>query len=771
MRRALLAAVLLTEATRLSAQTGLAERAVDPAKHVIVLVNDAVPESVEIGKHYCEMRKVPEANVLHLNVTKAETTTWLDFREKILKPFTEFVAKFPELLYVVPTYGVPLRISVEKSDKTDQYGLGNSACVDAELALALQPDHEIEAWINNPLMAAARHITTEDRFLLISRLDGPTPAIARKLVDKAVYAETYGPEGKAFLDTRGMRDDGGSYGTTDEEMRRTILVWEKHKIPYEDEDTETEVDISTIKNCLFYWGWYTGTYNGTGSFKFNTGAVAAHLHSFSAATIRNDKANWVGPLLAHGVTCTMGTVFEPFTIGFPAMHIVYDRMLEGYTWGEATAMSSRILSWMCVFVGDPLYAPWSKGMKEAQERNRGLATAVYDSVAAGLDAGDLDAAQKSLDDVARLPMPFEGGRDTSFLERELAARRIAKATGTVAALAKALADGSAAADAKAAQPAWERALALSPMNFEANLALGRLHEDAGRHDKAIACLENARKVVPDAPAAAEPLGRALMALGKFKDAVPLLRRAAELGAGAEVLQLLGEACLKSGDPKQAVTFLADALTKDPFNRPIALALAKAHESAKDTPGQLKALQAAVAIPVDALEDIPGYKAAWKGLSTVAERAKDAPERARAALALADLGNPMFEPPAKGAAAKIADLVDDLIADEKKIALKAPPSEVLKWSLLPRLVVGNGGSDTVTIVLRGGCPRMIQLPPLAGNGRMAVKEIGVYPGEYELAILSVKGKEKRVGYLRVRFDEGKRYGLIVDGNLGLGMPPK
>lgn len=758
------------------AETGVIDRPFDPATTVVVLVNDAVPESVDIGKHYCEVRKVPEANILHLNVPREEEISWPVFTEKILGPFLGHLDKFTEAIFVVPTYGVPVKIKNEKSDRNPEAnpsGLGNSACVDAELALALQPDHEIEAWVNNELFRKDKRITRDDRYLMVSRLDGPTPAIARALVDKAVYAETYGPKGIAWLDTRGLAEDGGSYGTTDCEMRTCLLVWDQYGIPYKDDDKPELLDVSTCADAMFYWGWYTGTYNGTKPYTFNVGAIGAHLHSFSAGTIRSATAQWVGPLLAHGITCTLGTVYEPFTIGFPAMNIVYDRMLKGYTWGEACAMAARINSWMCVYVGDPLYAPWSKGMKEPQEKNFAIATKAYDRLEAALDANDMAAAKQVLADLAALPIKFAGGtKDMSFIQREMVARGLAPATGTVKDLLAAILEAAGATDPKLKQAAIDKALAISPMNYEANLANGKLLADAGKHPQAIAALENARKVVPDSVEAAEPLGRAMAATGKFKEAIPILKKAAENGAGAEALELLGDCCLKAGDAAGAVTYLTDAVKRNPNDRGAAMALAKACESARDNAGALKALQGAVLITPESTEDVPAWKASWKALSSAAARAKDKAEGERAGLALADLGSGLFEVPSKGVALKMVQRVEALSTTDKPITIKTPPNEALAGALLPRLVVGNAGPDPIVIHIAGLAPRDVPLPAApGGQGKVATKEIGLFPGDIDIAIEAPKGKEKRIGVARFRVELGKRYGFVLDGDLNPAIPKK
>jgi hypothetical protein len=118
-------------------------------------------------------------------------------------------------------------------------------------------------------------------------------------------------------------------------------------------------------------GWYAGNPSAwKGDVEFRTGGIDVHLHSFAAATIRNDKGHWVAPLLKWGATCTLGTTWEPYTTGFPYEWIYWDRIARGFNWAEATAMSNHLLSWQATFFGDPLYTPYPNGFKETHAANR-----------------------------------------------------------------------------------------------------------------------------------------------------------------------------------------------------------------------------------------------------------------------------------------------------------------------------------------------------------------------------------------------------------------
>ena len=95
------------------------------------------------------------------------------------------------------------------------------------------------------------------------------------------------------------------------------------------------------------------------------GAIAYHLHSFSASTVRSTTQNWVGPLIAHGADATMGNVYEPFLALTPHLDIFTKRMLDGDSFAEAAWASELGVSWMTTMVGDPLYRPFQKPLADA----------------------------------------------------------------------------------------------------------------------------------------------------------------------------------------------------------------------------------------------------------------------------------------------------------------------------------------------------------------------------------------------------------------------
>ena len=119
-----------------------------------------------------------------------------------------------------------------------------------------------------------------------------------------------------------------------------------------------------MSQIAIYCGWYAGDVCGPFAqpkVEFMPGAFAYHLHSSSAATLRSTTANWCGPLLAKGATCTMGCVYEPYLSLTPNVALFLERFTVGqFTFGEAAWAAQPALSWQTTVIGDPLYRPFGK---------------------------------------------------------------------------------------------------------------------------------------------------------------------------------------------------------------------------------------------------------------------------------------------------------------------------------------------------------------------------------------------------------------------------
>ena len=189
-------------------------------------------------------------------------------------------------------------------------------------------------------------------------------------MDKAIQAETNGLWGRAYFDLRGLTNT--DYKKGDDWLRGAAEA--ARRCGFEtvvDDRPETFSAAFPMSQIALYAGWYVGDVSGPFTrpqVEFMPGAFAFHLHSFSAHTLRSTSQYWCGPLLARGVTATMGCIDEPYLDGNPDMEIFMSRwLLSGFSFGEAACAAQQTASWQTTVVGDPLYRPFGGNPQKSHE--------------------------------------------------------------------------------------------------------------------------------------------------------------------------------------------------------------------------------------------------------------------------------------------------------------------------------------------------------------------------------------------------------------------
>jgi tetratricopeptide (TPR) repeat protein len=126
-----------------------------------------------------------------------------------------------------------------------------------------------------------------------------------------------------------------------------------------------------MSQIAIYIGWYAENVEGplrSPKVEFMPGAIAYHLHSYSAASLRETNRFWVGPLLARGATVTMGCVSEPYLTFTPDVAtFTAALMFRAFSFGEAAYAGLNSVSWQTTVVGDPLYRPFGKSPEALQK--------------------------------------------------------------------------------------------------------------------------------------------------------------------------------------------------------------------------------------------------------------------------------------------------------------------------------------------------------------------------------------------------------------------
>jgi uncharacterized protein (TIGR03790 family) len=364
----------------------------DYAPDTVVVFNHVLPESKKLAELYAKSRGIPAANLVGLPVSTEETISRKEFETTLETPLRNaFTARgwwkieesaggaraassnSKRVLAVIR--GVPLRISEQPAEpgppdpRTGQRPPApppaamkqNNASVDSELAMLGLLTKQADGAINNPFYNKDEAFSDAllPMMLLVGRIDGPSVKICERMIKDAAATERTGLWGRAYLD---LARKGSAYDEGDGWILGAGRALGTSGWPVSiDAHPQTLPTNYPMTDAAVYLGWYTRTPDGpflNPSFRFRPGAVACHIHSFSATTVRSETSEWCGPLLSRGAAAVLGNTWEPYLALTTHLDVFTDRLLRGYTLAEAAFMATPAVSWMNVVLGDPLYRPF-----------------------------------------------------------------------------------------------------------------------------------------------------------------------------------------------------------------------------------------------------------------------------------------------------------------------------------------------------------------------------------------------------------------------------
>lgn len=355
----------------------------------IVVFNSSVPESAELAKFYAQKRGIARDHLVGLACSRDEEITREDYDHTIRDPLRDVfqqrkwwtLREAPDaprtvaansIRFVALMKGMPLKIKATQDYAGDRVTAGpvggrNDASVDSEVAVLARFSSEISGALNNPYFQSYRAIAeaNDSALLLVCRLDAPSVEVVRRMITDAIETEKSGLWGRAYID--GAHNTSGAYQVGDQWLSEIPEQMHKAGVPAVfDERPEIFPDGFPMNDCALYFGWYTATAAGPFAdpgFRFTPGAVAVHIHSFSASTLRDPNAAWAGPLVMKGAAATLGNVYEPYLQLTAHLNVFSDRLLHGFTFAESAYMAMPTLSWMGVAIGDPLYRPYAQWLQ------------------------------------------------------------------------------------------------------------------------------------------------------------------------------------------------------------------------------------------------------------------------------------------------------------------------------------------------------------------------------------------------------------------------
>lgn len=370
-------------------------RATDDPSTVLILVNDAfAPEtgtgtvgaSDYVGQHYATMRNIPTSNIVHLNIpysvmlyTDSQFINYADYVTYIQTPVQNYLTAnnlANKILYIVPTYGVPVMLADPLPDDVGNPGPYTETWrVSVDSVLAAMNSGVTSQWPSNPYYdpvitdspAHFKNWTNPGgwKMYVVCRLDGPSALIAAGLVDKAIQGEaqvTLQNYGTAYFDYIGFSPSNVDWYFDNEVLQtyNEALTLGINSSLNNQFLTGDYIDTDQGPNASWVWGWYHPVVDA-----YPTpmpGAIGAQLTSYTANYIRNggipgQDAYWCPYFLNAGFTATWGATGEPYASGYAEGNSLFGHFWRGYNFGESAYLANPFNNWMMVFIGDPLYAP------------------------------------------------------------------------------------------------------------------------------------------------------------------------------------------------------------------------------------------------------------------------------------------------------------------------------------------------------------------------------------------------------------------------------
>lgn len=367
------------------------------AHRVLVLQNSESPTSKQIAQHYMTKRGVK--NMLEIRCpdsalnTANESLPFQRFKEAIEAPLKEYLARHPEIDFIVLTKGIPIRltganIGINNNQPSLDSYIAALDYFERPQSLKVVIDesgYKGNCFVNNYFNAAEPFSHAKHGGYLVTRLDGYSVEAAMALVDSSLASDgKKGSGGSIFLDANATAEPADiakvpqlpvKDGKTNMQMISGLEVkdWnadllaaaenlKKSGVAYELESTAAFIGRKQSLIGYASWGSNDGKFDEAGykAHQFVPGAIAETAVSTSGRTFLKTTGgqSLIADLIDSKVTGVKGYCDEPFLPAICSPTVLFDRYSKGWTLAESFYAASRFVGWEDIVIGDPLARPF-----------------------------------------------------------------------------------------------------------------------------------------------------------------------------------------------------------------------------------------------------------------------------------------------------------------------------------------------------------------------------------------------------------------------------
>jgi len=310
------------------------------ARDIAVVVNDADPASVEIGRYYAKKRGIAADRVVHVRFAANQGVMSFGDFQRVQAVLDAKVGADVQAYALAWT--LPYRVECMSVTAAFAFGFDpGSYCPGGDGCQATKASPYYNSRSNAPF--------TDHRMRPAMLLAGDNVESAKRLIDRGLRADESWPDGKAYLIN--TSDRGRNVRAEGYDRIRTVLG---ASYPIE------QVDADALEGKSDVMFEFTGIafVPSIASSSFLDGAIADHLTSYCGVLTgfgQTSALEW----LTAGATGSYGTATEPcsFRAKFPDPGVVIAHYLSGESLVEAY-WKSVLMPGQGVFIGDPLARPF-----------------------------------------------------------------------------------------------------------------------------------------------------------------------------------------------------------------------------------------------------------------------------------------------------------------------------------------------------------------------------------------------------------------------------
>ena len=307
------------------------------AQDLALIVNDADPASVEVGRYYAQQREIGAERVMHVRFPAGQASMSAADFEALS---AQLRAQLPATVQAYAlAWTLPYRVECMSITSAFAFGFDRAYCAEGCKPTKRSP------YFDNPSNAPFTDLGLRPAMLLA----GKTVADAKALIDRGVRSDGRWPDGAAYLLNTGDRARNVRAVSYDDTRTRLQSAYPIRRI---DGDA-----LERAQDVMFYFSGVARV-PGLASNRFVDGAVADHLTSLGGLLDDSPQTTALEWLTA-GATGSYGTTSEPcnYRAKFPEIAVVMGHYLGGETLIEAYWKSVRMPG-QGVFVGEPLARPF-----------------------------------------------------------------------------------------------------------------------------------------------------------------------------------------------------------------------------------------------------------------------------------------------------------------------------------------------------------------------------------------------------------------------------